>query len=269
MSNPLPSAARAAAFALLVAACSQVPTGPGETVALPPERLAAAGARASAQIQRNSELLRDLETVRYARCVADALIRAIPESPNAWEVVLLRDETPDAYALAGRRLGLTKGLLRIANNQDRLAAVLAHGIGHVLLGHTDAHIAPAVATEFDSGGPLSPAAIAAIGGGAQAGSPFAYTADEEAAADARALALMGAAGFDPAAAAPVWAQLQAFRVREGTSGERPPPMLLVHPTDRSRLQGLRTLPPAALTAFDTARLRNQRPACGTAEESEH
>ena len=44
MSNPLPSAARAAAFALLVAACSQVPTGPGETVSLPPERLAAAGA---------------------------------------------------------------------------------------------------------------------------------------------------------------------------------------------------------------------------------
>ena len=268
MPNPLPPPVRAAALALLVAGCAQVPTGPGETVVLPPERLAAAGARASAQIQRNGELLRELDTVRYARCVTDALVRAIPESPNAWELVVLRDETPDAYALAGRRLGLTKGVLRIADNQDRLAAVLAHGIAHVLLGHTDAHIAPAVAAEFDGPGPLSPAAIGAIGGAAQAGSPFAYGTDEETAADARALALMAAAGFDPAAAAPVWAQLQAFRVREGTSGERPPPMLLVHPTDRSRLQSLRTPPPPALAAFDTARLRNLRPACGVAEESE-
>lgn len=264
---PLPTP-RAVVLLLLLSGCAAAPEGPQNTVQVPPERLASAGARASLQIQRRGELLRELDTTRYVRCVADALIQAIPAAPADWEVVVMRDETPDAWALAGRRLGVTKALLRVTGNQDRLAAVLAHGIAHELLGHTGAHVTPSVAASLEGDAALSNEAIAAIGGASQVGAGFAYSASEEAAADGRALALMGAAGFDPAAASLAWAQLQAYRVREGTSGERPPPMLLVHPIDRSRIQAMHTPAAAVTTAFDAARLSGRRPDCGTLEESE-
>lgn len=264
---PLPTP-RAVVLLLLLSGCAAAPEGPQNTVQVPPERLASAGARASLQIQRRGELLRELDTTRYVRCVADALIQAIPAAPADWEVVVMRDETPDAWALAGRRLGVTKALLRVTGNQDRLAAVLAHGIAHELLGHTGAHITPSVAASLEGDAALSNEAIAAIGGASQVGAGFAYSASEEAAADGRALALMGAAGFDPAAASLAWAQLQAYRVREGTSGERPPPMLLVHPADRGRIQAMRTPPAPVVAAFDAARLSGRRPDCGTLEESE-
>ena len=145
---PLPTP-RAVVLLLLLSGCAAAPEGPQNTVQVPPERLASAGARASLQIQRRGELLRELDTTRYVRCVADALIQAIPAAPADWEVVVMRDETPDAWALAGRRLGVTKALLRVTGNQDRLAAVLAHGIAHELLGHTGAHITPSVAASLE------------------------------------------------------------------------------------------------------------------------
>ena len=69
--------ARAVVLLLLLSGCAAAPEGPQNTVQVPPERLASAGARASLQIQRRGELLRELGTTRYVRCVADALIQAI------------------------------------------------------------------------------------------------------------------------------------------------------------------------------------------------
>lgn len=268
MPYPFPSTPGIAVLLLTIAGCAASPAGPEDHVALPPAALAEAGARASLQIQRRGELLRELDTLRYVRCVADALIRTLPDDPGNWEVVVLRDEKPDAYALAGRRLGVTKGLIRVADNQDRLAAALAHGIAHERLGHTAAHVTPAVAEALTRDEPLPDFAIAALGGAAEVNSGFAYSATEESAADAFALERMAKAGFDPSAAAQVWSQLQAYRVREGTSGERPPAMLLVHPADRARIQTMGTPPATVVSTFDVVRLGGNRPDCGRQEESE-
>lgn len=81
----------------------------------------------------------------------------------------------NSYALHGGDIYLTTALLNRMQTEGQLAAVLAHATAHVLAGDA-----------------LSPVAA---GGAAQP--VWQHTLAQEAAADARAVTLMGQAGYDP------------------------------------------------------------------------
>ncbi|MDO8279875.1 MAG: M48 family metalloprotease [Burkholderiaceae bacterium] len=53
----------------------------------------------------------------------------------AWEVLLGRDRTVNAFALPGGYLGLNLGLISIVTNRDELASVLGHELTHVTQRH--------------------------------------------------------------------------------------------------------------------------------------
>jgi predicted Zn-dependent protease len=55
----------------------------------------------------------------------------------AWQVLLGRDRTVNAFALPGGYLGVNLGLLAVVSNRDELASVLGHELSHV----TQRHIA--------------------------------------------------------------------------------------------------------------------------------
>ncbi len=50
---------------------------------------------------------------------------------RGWQVVAVADNSVNAWALPGGKIAINSGLLRYAANEDELAAVLAHEIGHV------------------------------------------------------------------------------------------------------------------------------------------
>ena len=52
-----------------------------------------------------------------------------------WEITLLNDNTVNAWALPGGKIGINKGLLRYASTETELAAVLGHEMGHAELSH--------------------------------------------------------------------------------------------------------------------------------------
>jgi beta-barrel assembly-enhancing protease len=62
-----------------------------------------------------------------------------PELP--WEVIVLDDNTLNAWALPGGKLAVNRGLLRYVATEDELAAVLAHEMGHVEKSHAVNEIA--------------------------------------------------------------------------------------------------------------------------------
>ena len=133
-----------------------------------------------------------LERVRavFARLVAVAHRPTLP-----WEVHLLGLGQANAYTPGGGIVVMLDGIfggMVAEQDDDELAAVLAHEIAHVAMLHP-----PAGLSERGLGALMS----------ADARSPFyqaAYTAGQEAEADRLGILYLALAGFDPAAASRVW-----------------------------------------------------------------
>ena len=59
----------------------------------------------------------------------------MPETFGGYHFLLLDDEGINAFAAPGGLIFVSRGMLRCCRNEDELAAVLAHEIGHVQLKH--------------------------------------------------------------------------------------------------------------------------------------
>lgn len=66
----------------------------------------------------------------FERRMAAARQRNLP-----WEITVLNDDTVNAWALPGGKIGVNKGLLRYIDSEDELAAVVGHEMGHAELSH--------------------------------------------------------------------------------------------------------------------------------------
>lgn len=75
---------------------------------------------------------------RVQQAMLDFCIPLFANSPRAdlkWEVTVVDDNTVNAWALPGGKIGVNKGLLRYVANDAELAAVIAHEMTHVEKSH--------------------------------------------------------------------------------------------------------------------------------------
>ena len=147
----------------------------------------------------------------------------------AWETALFANKEPNAFALPGGKVGVNTGIFTVAKNQDQLAAVLAHEIGHVVERHHDERIT----RQMGASGAVQ--LLGALAGGLrQPRRPRAAACwrrpafllpgsrVQESEADVVGQRLMAEAGFDPAQAVNLWQNMIA------AGGGRPAGMA-VHP----------------------------------------
>jgi len=64
-----------------------------------------------------------------------ALFSAKPETFGGYRYLLLDSDEINAFAAPGGLILITRGMARLCRSEEELAAVLAHEIGHVQLGH--------------------------------------------------------------------------------------------------------------------------------------
>lgn len=57
-----------------------------------------------------------------------------------WQIALIDNDTVNAWALPGGKIGVHKGLIRYVAGPDELAAVISHEVGHAELSHGVAQI---------------------------------------------------------------------------------------------------------------------------------
>jgi len=235
-----------------VQAQNRLPTlGDGSDLAAGQERRLGDGI--ARQLYRDPDYLDDPVLEEYVQALWDQLRETArtqgdlsPELDErfAWEVLLGRDRTVNAFALPGGYLGVHLGLIGVTASRDELASVLAHELSHI----TQRHIARLIAQQ----GRQTPLVIGALILGALAASknPDAanalavggqalavqnqlnFSRDMEREADRVGFALMAPAGFAPQGFVAMFDKLQqANRLNDNGSW----PYLRSHPLTTQRV----------------------------------
>ncbi len=86
---------------------------------------------------------------RYLNTLGLTLARASlrPETYGGWHLLILDSDEINAFAAPGGFIFVTRGLFESCRTEDQLAAVIAHEVGHVTLGHGLAAIKSSRLTE--------------------------------------------------------------------------------------------------------------------------
>lgn len=173
--------------------------------------------------------------------------------PSAWEIAVIADDTPNAFALPGGRIGFHSGMLRFATSDDDLAVILGHEVAHVVCRHGNERVSQALLASLgavaldqsmrDKSATRRQEALALYGAAASLGIILPYSRDHESEADHLGLLYMARAGYRPAAAVAFWRRLS----QQG--GPRPPEFLSTHPSDTTRVARLQALLPEAERRF--------------------
>src|SRR5690606_1167189 len=123
--TPLVRAA-CAGLALALTACATAinpVTGRPEITTMSPEREAAIGRQAAAQVEREIGLVRDPELTAYVQSIGERLAAASPRKDVTYRFAVADMEEANAFALPGGWVYVSRGLLVLANSEDELANV--------------------------------------------------------------------------------------------------------------------------------------------------
>jgi hypothetical protein len=133
---------------MCVTACATSPLGRDQLILFPDDQVAQMGITAYQQLKGSTPVSRDAALNQYVSCVAESLTGALPDGSAAqdWEVSVFAEDQINAFALPGGKIGVYRGLLSVAENQDQLATVIAHEIAHVLSRHSNERISTQYAT---------------------------------------------------------------------------------------------------------------------------
>jgi len=249
-----------------VLACTTSPTGRSRLAVFPDAQMNQMGITAFDELKKEIPVSGDARAQAYVRCVAGAITREVktPGAPSSWEVVVFQDDSANAFALPGGKIGVHTGLFQVAKNQDQLAAVIGHEVAHVLAGHSNERASTQLATQGAMealsvlSGPASPGksqVLAVLGVGAQVGVILPFSRAQESEADVLGLDLMASAGFDPNAGPALWENMAKL-------GGSPPELLSTHPSSATRIAALRERVKTALPIQTKARAAGKRPSCG-------
>ncbi|HEV8694251.1 MAG TPA: M48 family metallopeptidase [Lysobacter sp.] len=261
----------AASIATLVVACATTtsPTGRTQHVgAVSQDQLNALGIQAFNQSKAEKKQSGDSRQTAYVRCVVNTITHELPpEWQYNWETALFVDDSPNAFALPGGKVGIYTGIFTVAKNQDQLAAVVAHEIGHVVSRHHDERITRQLGAQTGLGivgaiigsayGQTAADATNQLGGAAvQTAFLLPNSRTQETEADVVGQQLMARAGFDPRQAVNLWENMIA------ASQSRPPQWLSTHPNPEARIQELGNRAGALVPVYQQARASGHTPRCG-------
>jgi predicted Zn-dependent protease len=253
----------------LVTACAVSPTGRKQLLLMGNNDVAQMGLSSFQQIKQKERVSSDPIQNHYVQCVAQAITQAIPAqyantNPGEWEVVVFDSKEVNAFALPGGRIGVYTGLLKVAKNQDQLAAVIGHEVSHVLAQHSNerlsqsqvANMGMAAADSILKNSATKAPAMAALGMGVQYGVLMPYSRAHETEADVLGLQLMAIAGFNPKESVSLWQNMAA-----ASNGQAPMEILSTHPSDQTRINKLQSLIPQVMPMYQQAQAGGAHPQC--------
>lgn len=248
---------------LVLVSCATSPTGQKQLILFPDSEITRMGISAYDEMKQKTPASKDRVATAYVNCVTNAITREVP-SKYKWEVTLFDDDAVNAFALPGGKIGVYTGLLKVANDQNQLAAVIGHEIAHVIADHGNARVSAAFAAQSGmqlaqimagAASPQKAQLLGLLGLGAQVGILLPYGRGQESEADILGLRYMADAGFNPMASILLWQNMGK------ASDGQPPEFLSTHPSHKTRINDLNNAMPDAQQRFKKARSLGKIPQC--------
>jgi predicted Zn-dependent protease len=247
------------AAAATLAACAATPSD---------SDMAAEAARQFAEMRASIPLETDREKIDYIHCVATAIVDVLPpEYRNLpWDMAIFEADAVNAFAMPGGKIGVMTGILKAADNQDRLAAVLGHEVAHVTQNHAAERASRAKPSQLGVqvaaillGGGHSGAtytAYEALSAGAAFGIMLPFSRGQETEADVVGLEYMARAGFDPRESVALWQNME-----KATGGNAPAEFMSTHPASSTRIDNLVSQFGKTLVLYNEAKANGRNPEC--------
>jgi predicted Zn-dependent protease len=204
------------------------------------------GRRFNQLLRASTTMVQDPEIADYTEYLLRRLLAHIPPQPFRFSLSLVRDDTPNAFAVPGGYIFLHTGLVLAMRHESEVAGVLAHELAHITQRHIARRIAQAqrinilsavglLAGAFLGGG--GDASSAAVMGSLAAGQSamLNYSRVDETEADQMGVASLSAAGY------PLEGMIEAFRIiqrPQWVSGSDIPAYLSTHPATSERITEL-------------------------------
>ena len=198
------------------------------------------GRDAALQVERSLGLVDDDSLQAYVHRLGTRLA-AVSERPELpWSFRVVEDPTPNAFALPGGFIFLTRGMMNLMDSEAELVSVLGHEIGHVTARHSVTQISRAQLAQLGLGiGGILVPELQPFGdllGGGLSLLFLKYGRDAERQADELGFKYSGQTGYDVSEMADVFAALQALGEREG--GSSIPGWLATHPAPAERIEAV-------------------------------
>jgi predicted Zn-dependent protease len=230
-----------------------LPQAAGAFTLFSEKQMANMGAQSYEDIKKKTPISRDRALNARVACVAGPLTDLVGGRSN-WEITVFDVDEANAFALPGRKIGVYRGLFKVATTPAELASVLGHEIGHVEARHANERVSTQTLANFGlqaidqiaSGRKNSQYIMAGLGLGTQYGVLLPFGRKQESEADKLGLKLMARAGFDPRAAAQLWRNMQK------ATGKGPPAFLSTHPSNTQRIQDLERRVPEVMPYYQAA-----------------
>jgi predicted Zn-dependent protease len=170
-----------------------------------------------------------------------------------WEFNLVEDDSVNAWCMPGGKVVVYTGILPLTKDETGLAVVMGHEIAHAVANHGNERMSQGLMVEM-GGAALSKALeekpeqtrnlfLTSFGLGTQVGVLLPYSRLHESEADHLGLIFMAMAGYDPREAVGFWERMAAGK------GSAPPEFLSTHPSDRTRIDNIKSLLPDALRYY--------------------
>ena len=248
----------------LLTACATSPTGRSQLLMMPDAQIDQMGLQSFETLKRQKPINANPQYNQLANCIAGAITKEV--GGGYWEVVVFEDSSPNAFALPGNKIGVYTGMITLVNgNQDQLAAVIGHEIGHVLAKHSNERASQDMAVNQGLGmvqamsnpqTTMGQTAMGLLGLGAEYGILKPYSRTQESEADTIGVDLMAKAGFDPRQSITLWQ-----RMEQATQGQQPLEFMSTHPSHATRIQELEQHLPQAMALYQQAQAAGKQPRC--------
>lgn len=179
------------------------------------------GRDAAVQVRAEMGIIDTPDLASYVDQIGRRLLRHAPRRGFDYEFLIVDQDAPNAFALPGGHIFISRGLLTVANTEDELANVIGHEIIHVLARHSAARQAAARALP----GPFQFYSMRTLA---------AYSRDQERESDRLGQGLSALSGYDPEGMATFMRDLDYLeRLQFGYS--RLPGFFDTHPVSSERV----------------------------------
>ena len=203
------------------------------------EKEMALGKQLAEEVQRQAKVVEDPLISEYVNRIGQNLARnSDAKVPFTFQVI--EGNSPNAFALPGGYVFVYTALIGIADEEDELAAAMAHEIAHVAARHMTKQATKSQIVDM-AGIPAGVILGGGLGGavirqGASFGIPAAFlhfTRKDESEADYLGVQYLYAAGYDPNGAISIFEKVESLQRKQPGTVSR---IFSTHPMDETRIR---------------------------------